>query len=131
MNFKNLCIVNGIVCLLFGLQLLIIPASLGGFYLLEGESLTEISLFIGRLYGAVLMGLGIGFVISTKAQASYARRGILTIITVGNILGTIVHIYGILQGIENNMGWSTVVLLIVLAVWGGMLLSKETKLIKA
>ena len=128
MNFKNLCITNGIVCLLFGLPLLLFPNAITDLYMVDGESLTKSGEVLSRLYGTILVGLGIALFVSIKAQESYGRRGLLTLITIANILAAITHTYSILQGLENSSAWSTVVLVVIFAVWGGMLLSKEKKL---
>ncbi len=125
MNHKNLFVFNGIVCLLFGLPLLLTPQLILKMYAVEWEGMNAIMEVVSRGYGTLLIGLGVGLFSATKSSLSHGRRALLIIITVANILVAFVHIYATLTVKENSLGWTIVVLVLILALWSGSLLMKE------
>lgn len=132
MSFKNLCICNGIICLLFGLLLLIIPSEFVDFIFPEGEdNLCKVGVILARGYGALLVGLGVALFISRKAKESYGRKGLLVLITVANgLLMVILALAFYLKTLDSSLAWLIVVFVVVgaIAVWSGILLLKEKTL---
>ncbi len=126
MTVKNFFLIEGIVCFLFGLPLLLDPSKVTDIYMTASEQFNSVSEVLGRGYGTVLIGLGVLFFSAMKATKSYGRRAILLGVTVSNILITLVHVYSITQGQENSTAWGTVILCTILTIWGGMLWNKET-----
>jgi len=125
MTIKNLFLINGITCLIFGIPLLLAPDKLLEFYMTEGDRLGNMGMTIARSYGTILTGLGIALLTARKAQASYGRKALLLIIMVVNILALIIYLQAILGGLVNNMVWSNAILVAALGIWGGLLWSKE------
>ncbi len=82
-------------------------------------------LFLARTYGSLIVAVGCCLAAATKARTSYGRRAILILITVANVMVGILHITAISGGIENNNAWIIVVVVFVLAIWGGLLLARE------
>ena len=125
MTARNLFILAAIITLGFGLPLLFAPYELIRMYAVEPvEPEPVISLLAGG-YGTVLVGLGVALIFSLNAKPSVARRGLILVLTVTNILATIVHVSAILRGHENNLAWTIVAVTVIQAVWGGYLLPKE------
>jgi len=125
MTTKNLFLFNGIVCLLFGIPLLIAPDKLLDLYMVEGDRLGTMGTALARAYASVLIGLGIALLIATKAQLSYGRKALLALITVGNTL--LIFVFGSLtmSGGAKPINWSSVVLVLIWAIWGGILWARE------
>ena len=81
--------------------------------------------FLARSYGTALVGLGFMAYMVRNAQPSLARYGFLLGTAVTGVLITGVHLRAIFQGVENNLAWGTVILLLIVTAWSGWLVSKE------
>ncbi len=125
MNHKNLFIFNGIVCLLFGLSMMIVPSHIVRIYAPEDPGMSPYFALVTRAYGSLIFSLGIALFLSIKASESYGRRAILILITVANAILVLLHGYATMTGVENANGWGLVLLVAILAVWGGKLLMEE------
>ena len=126
MTTKNFFIFQALVSLGYGIPLLFAPSMLTAMYTTQTLDVSGALDILSRGYGTLLIGVGIGCWTARDAGASLARRSMLLMPTIGNTLVTIVHIKAILQGTENALGWTTVLITAVLAVWAGLLWSKET-----
>ena len=127
MTAKNFFIFQALVSLVYGLQLLFVPSMLVAVFTSQTIDMSGVLDVISRGYGTLLTAVGIGCWTAREAGASLARRSMLLMLAIVDTLVTIVHIRAIIQGSENALGWTTVLIAAVLAAWGGLLLSKETK----
>lgn len=125
MNHKNLFIFNGIVCLLFGISMMIVPGHIVQIYTPEDPGMSPYFALITRAYGSLIFSVGIALFLAIKASESYGRRAILVLITLANGILVILHAYATLTGVENANGWGLVLLVAILAGWGGKLLMSE------
>ena len=125
MNHKNLFIFNGIVCLLFGISMMVVPSHIVQIYVPEDPNMSPYSDLITRAYGSLIFSVGIALFLAIKASESYGRRAILVLITLANGLLVVFHAYATLTGVENVYGWGKVLLVAILAGWGGKLLMSE------
>ncbi len=125
MNHKNLFLFNGIVCMFFGLGLMFVPEHILKIYAAEWSEAPNFALVTATGYGSLIFALGIALFSAIKATESYARRALLLIICLGNGLLVLIHGFATLKGMENSMGWTLVLLVGFLAIWGGLLLSRE------
>ena len=125
MTVKNLFIFSSVIAFAFGLPLLFAPQAIADMYAVDKSTLSGITLHVSRAYGALLIAFGTGGFASLKAVPSYARRALLLITVVNAALTSILNILAIKNGVVNNLTWLTVVILIVITVWAGLLLSKE------
>ena len=126
MTTKNFFIFQAFVSLVYGIQLLFVPSMLAAVFTSQTLEVSGVLDIISRGYGTLLTAVGIAYWTARDAGASLARRSMLLLPIIGNTLVTIVHIRAILQGTENALGWTTVLITAVLAVWSGLLWSKET-----
>ena len=125
MTTKNLFIVSSLVAFAFGLPLLFAPQAIIDMYAADKSTLSGIALHVSRCYGALLIAFGIGGFMSLNAEPSYGRRGLLVITTINAALAMILNIVAINNGVQNSLAWLTVVTLVVITAWAGLLLSKE------
>ena len=125
MTTKNFFIFQALVSLVYGIQLLFVPSMLVSVFTSQTLEVTSVLDVISRGYGTLLTAVGIAYWTARDAGASIARRSMLLMPAIGNTLVTIVHIRAILQGTENALGWTTVLITAVLAVWSGLLWSKD------
>jgi uncharacterized membrane protein len=125
MTAKNFFIYQTLLNLGFGLGLLFVPQMMLDTYGGQKVDVTGAFEIVARGYGTGLIGLGIAAYLMRNAKASLARYAFLVATCVTGVLVTIVHIRAILRGDENSLGWVTVLLLVIVIAWSGMLLSKE------
>ena len=125
MTAKNFFIYQTLLNLGFGIGLLFVPQMMLDTYGGQKVDVTGAFEIVARGYGTGLIGLGIAAYLMRNAKASLARYAFLVATCVSAILVTIVHIRALLRGDENSLGWLTVLLLVVVIAWSGMLLSKE------
>jgi hypothetical protein len=122
MTFRTLLIVKALVCLVFGLFLLLAPGTLLG---LLGTILTEGGTFTAREYGAALMGTLVLTWFAKDVSAADAKRAILLDLLVYDLIGMVVTLWVVLSGVLNLLGWSIVVVYLFFTAGSSYLLVKE------
>ncbi len=122
MTFRTLLIIKAVVCLAFGLFLLIAPATLLN---LLGAELNDGGLFTAREYGAAMIGTLLLTWFARNVTAADARGAILLDLFVYDLIGVIVTTSVTLSGVLNALGWSIVVVYLFFTVGSGYLLLKE------
>ncbi|MCB0666651.1 MAG: hypothetical protein KDC80_12535 [Saprospiraceae bacterium] len=125
MNHRNLFIFNGIVCVFFGLGLMFAPVEILKIYAANLSEVPDFALVTAQGYGTLIFALAIALFSALKARESLGRRALLLIVCLGNGMLAILHAYATMKRVENSMGWTLVLLVGFLAVWGGMLLMRE------
>lgn len=117
MKPSNLFLVSGVIALIYGLLLLIMPDQfLSNF---SAAGMTAPLAGLGRTLGATLVGLGTIFLLGRESTGA-ACAALATGILVGNGLSALNQVYGILQGGLNSMAWINVAIIGGLAVWAAM-----------
>jgi hypothetical protein len=122
MSFRTFLIIKALVCLCFGIILLIIPAELFG---LLGGSLGDTGRFAAREYGAALVGILLLTWFAKDVKASDAKGAILLNLLVYDAIGMIITLLVVLSGTLNALGWSIVVVYLFFAGGAAFLLLKE------
>lgn len=125
MTAKNYFIYQTLINLLFGIPLLLIPQMLTDMYGTPHTDTTGTVETLSRAYGTALIGFGICAFMLRNSQPSLSRYAFLFASFVSDLLVTGVHVRAIILGFENYTGWLTVLSLIILVAWSGLLLSKE------
>jgi hypothetical protein len=110
------------VCLVFGVYLLLAPASLLG---LLGATLGAGGQFTAREYGAAMIGILMLTWFAKDLQARDARAAILLALFVYDGIGVIITVTAVLTGVLNALGWGIVLVYAFFTVGSGYLLSKE------
>jgi len=114
-----------------GLGLLLLPSVAFALLLgLEGAAVEAI--FVGRIAGAALVAIGVASWIARKDELNPSLFGLLVGILIYNAAVSILLLYAAAAlKIAGVMLWPTIVFHALLAVWGGLLLrrnSSETQL---
>ncbi|MFQ6002048.1 MAG: hypothetical protein ACE5LG_10365 [Anaerolineae bacterium] len=107
MKFSNLMVIKAIVCLVFGILLVLVPAILLSLY---GITLGPGGIFMARLYGASLVGNLMLSWFARNAADSEARQAIVLDLFVYDAIGFVVALLAQLSGLMNPLGWSIVVI---------------------
>lgn len=116
MKLSALMIVNAIVAAVFGLGFVFAPGHVTSFYSPEvGANLR----YVAQLFGAALLAFAVLTWVARNAADSEAQRAILLALFVGDCLGFVIALVGQIGGVVNALGWSTIVVYLLLAVGFG------------
>jgi len=74
---------------------------------------------VAQLFGAALLAFAVLTWTAREAPDSDARRAILLAMFVGDCIGCVVALIGQFRGVMNALGWSTVVIYLLLAIGFG------------
>lgn len=116
MNFKTLMIIKAVICLTFGILLLLLP---GFTYSLFGASLNDAGIFAAREYGAALMGSLCLTWYARNAAESQSRRAIILDLFIYDAIGVVISVLALIQGLFNPLGWGLVAIYLFFAVGYG------------
>jgi hypothetical protein len=122
MTFRTLLVIKAVVCLVFGLFLLLAPVVLLN---LLGTALNDGGTFTAREYGAALIGTLLLTWFARNVTAADARGAILLDLFIYDLIGMIVTSSVVISGVLNMLGWSIVVVYLFFTVGSGYLLLKE------
>jgi hypothetical protein len=111
MDVKMYLAITSVIAALYGIAFLVIPGPLDALFGVTPDAAT---IFTDRLLGTELLTLGlvVWFVRATSDRT--ATRGVLMGVAVGNVVGAFVTIWGTVTGIVNALGWSSVLIYVVL-----------------
>lgn len=122
MKFKTMMTIKAAVCLVFGIPMLIVPGLLMSLF---GVTLDAGGTLMARLYGAALLGNLMLTWFGRNVAASDARRAIAIHLSVYDAIGFVVAVLATLSGIMNVLGWSVVLIYLVIALGFGYFLFKK------
>jgi uncharacterized membrane protein len=122
MTFRILLIIKAIVCLVFGVTLLLGPGILLG---VLGGVLNESGTFTAREYGAAMIGTLLLTWFAKDVKAADARGAILLDLLVYDAIGLVVTFLVVLSGVLNALGWAIVFVYLFFTVGSAFVLIKE------
>ena len=116
MKLKTLMIIKAIVCLIFGIPMLLVPAKLMSFY---GLSLDPNGMVMARLYGGALLGNLLLTWFCKNDSGSISLRAAVLYLFVYDGINFIVCLSAVITGIMNAFGWSAVAIYLFFAIGYG------------
>ena len=122
MTFKNLLIAKAIVCLAFAVLFLAAPTFL---FELFGVTLSVGGTFPAREYGAALAGTMMLTWFARGMVGSEARKPILLHLLVYDIIGFVVTVIYLLNGVLNPLGWGPAAIYLFFTAGSAYLLTKK------
>ena len=105
MKIKNLMIIKAIICIGFGIPMLLIPAKLMSLY---GLTLDQSGMVMARLYGGALFGTFLLTWFCRNDQGSVSLRSAILYLFVYDGINFIVTLIAVITGILSAFGWSAV-----------------------
>ena len=105
MKFKNLMIIKAVVCLFFGVLLLLIPDTLLSIF---GATLSAGGIFTAREYASSLFGNLFVCWFANDAAESDARRAIILGLFVYDLIAFIMTTITVISDVLNPLAWSIV-----------------------
>jgi hypothetical protein len=116
MKLRTLMVINAIVAAVFGVSFIFWPGQVLAQY---GHSADAALEYLGQLVGASLIAFAVLTWSARNAPDSVARRAILLSMFIGDAIGFVVALIAQIGGVENQLGWSTVAIYLLLAVGFG------------
>lgn len=127
MNSKNLFIFNSLVCILFGLPILLAPEAMMRQYMTGEQTLGTFGRFHAMAYGGMLVTFSIVLWLCREtSNPSLERKGLLWSVLVGNIIALYVWVSGYAGGHFNNLLLPSIIIIAVTAIWAAVLLFKKS-----
>ncbi len=115
MKIGTFFLLNSIIAFAFGLGLLFMPATIGEMYGMESSAAT---IHVAQLFGQAVIGIGLITFLTRKSDLQ-VMRPIAISLFVADAIGLVVEIKDVLNGVTNEMGWSSVALFALLALGFG------------
>ena len=111
MRPNTLFLSAGILALIFGLGFLVAPATVLPLY---GAPTDASTVLMSRFFGVALVQLGLALYLLREVREPAAVRGLAVAGVVGSVCGALVALMGVLNGVTNALGWSTVGIYVLL-----------------
>lgn len=111
MEFRTFMTTNAVIAIPAGMACILAPARLLATY---GVSLDSMGLVIYQFWGAFLLGLGLLAGSARMIEEREVQRAIVSSLAITYGISCAIAVRGQFAG-ANNMGWSTVVLFLLLA----------------
>ena len=122
MNIKTLFIINTVVTIAFGIAFVVIPEQL---LLLYGNSNASME-YIGQLFGAALIAIGFLTWVLSNSKNNETLKAVAFSLFIGDAIGFVVALIGQLDGVVNELGWSTVAIYFLLSLGFGYFRFKKS-----
>jgi len=122
MSFRTLLIIKAIVCLVFGLFLLIAPVVL---LKILGAELNDGGAFTAREYGAAMIGTLLLTWFAKDVKANDARGAILLDLLLYDLIGVVITVVAVISIVLNALGWAIVIVYLFFTLGSAYLLIKE------
>jgi len=116
MKLEVLFIITATIAIVFGVVFVIIPTQVYSLYGIEADAGLN---YMGQLFGAALIAIGLISWHSKNAADSDARKAIILSIFIADGIGFVVALIGQLNNVVNALGWLTVVIYLLLTIGFG------------
>jgi len=113
MKFSNFLVLNTIIALVFGIGLVFMPATVAALYGITSEPAVNL---MGQFFGTELLAIGLLCWFARSVSDSKAQGAITLAFLIANVVGLVVSVMGTLSGVMNAVGWSAVVIYLVLSL---------------
>lgn len=113
MKLNNLLVVSAVIGAVFGVAFLVAS---GPFAAIYGITLDRAGMLLAQLFGAALVGFAVLDWFARNVTDPEARRAVVLANLTGDAIGFVVILIGQLGGIANALGWSSVVIYLLLAL---------------
>jgi hypothetical protein len=122
MTYKMLLLIKAVVCLTFGVLLVFFPNFLLG---VLGATLTAPGVFLGREYGANMLGTMTLMWFARDLGDSRARTPILLYLLVYDAIGFVITTINTVAGVLNVLGWGIVAVYLFITLGSAYLLMQN------
>jgi hypothetical protein len=114
MNAKQYLTITAVLAVIYGIGFLVIP---GRLLILYGTPDPDPHIVLtAQYFGVALLSLGLIVWFVRNCADNATIRGVLIASVIGDVVGLLLTLWGIMQGTLNASGWSTVVIYGLLAI---------------
>ena len=113
MRLSSFLIFNAVIALVFGIGFVLVPGTMGTLYGMTPGP--EVNL-AGQFFGVELIAVGLLCWLARNVSDSAAQRAMILAFLIADVIGLIVSLMGTLSGVFNAVGWSAVVIYLVLSL---------------
>ncbi len=112
MKLRTMFIIGAVVSLVYAVGLLLVPGTMNSMY---GMTSTDATRLLAQFFGVGLLTLGLIDWLAKDFTGANARP-LLVAGLVGNAAGVIVSLLGIMSGAMNSLGWSAVLIYLLIGL---------------
>ena len=113
MKLSTFLIINSVIAIVYGLSYQLAPTTVLSLYgVTQGPS----EIFLSRLFGAALIGIGLLTWFARYIQNPETQRAIIISMLVYDIIGALVCLNATFSGVMNAVGWTGVAIFTFLAL---------------
>jgi hypothetical protein len=123
MTIRTFFSILAVLSFLFGIGFVLAPDQVLANYGIEHSPALAL---VGRLFGGVLLTLGVILWFARDFRDEAAVRAVLIGALIGDVVNLVVATMGTLSGASNALGWSTVLIYLFGAVGSGYFLMAQT-----
>ena len=123
MTIRMFFTILAVLSFLFGIGFVLAPDQVLANYGIQPSPALAL---LGRLFGGVLLTLGVILWLARDFRDEAAVRAVLVANAVGSCINLVVAIMGNLSGTTNALGWTTVLIYLFAAVGSGYFLMART-----
>ena len=116
MKLSTLMVINSVIAFIFGILFVLIPWQVVMMYGIQPDPAVN---YMSQLFGICLLMIAILSWMAKNAGESDVRKAILMSFFIGDVIGFIISLIAQLNHVVNNLGWSTVVLYLLLGIGFG------------
>jgi len=102
MRLKYLLVLNAVVCFVYGISLVLSPATVLSLHDIAQDPSAKL---MGQFYGAELIAIGLLTWLARNAGDSEARRAIILALLISDVIGVVIAVLGTVSGVMNALGW--------------------------
>ncbi len=116
MKFSALMSIKAIVCLFFGVGLVLLPTTMMSFY---GLTLDAGGTVMTQLFGQAFFLLGLLLWLMRNTTEASTVKAFSISLFLGDAVGFVVSLMAVLNGVVNALGWTTVALYLFIGLGFG------------
>ncbi len=116
MKFSTLMSIKAVICLFFGVGMVLIPTTLMSLY---GAILDPGGAFMAQLFGQAFFLLGLLLWLMRNTTEASTVKAFSISLFLGDAVGFVVSLMAVLNGVVNALGWTTVALYLVIGLGFG------------
>ena len=116
MKFGTLMSIKGVICLFFGIRMVLVPTAMMSFY---GVTLDAGGTVMTQLFGQAFFLLGLLLWLMRNTSDPSTVKAFSISLFLGDAVGVVVSLMAVLSGVMNALGWTTVALYLIIGLGFG------------
>ncbi len=121
LNLNMFLLISAVIALIFGIGFVLLPGVMFSIYGIAGSPASYLGF---RLFGSVLIGIGLLTWLLKDGTNWDAVRALLLSVAVGNVVGLLLVFFATINGTLGAMGWSAVLIYLLLLAGEGYFISR-------